>query len=238
MSEASERLERLVRDQFKDELELSRQSGMYVERKSSSDVPPPADAAAASRLLITRLTTEQVVAILEAARKPQFQMEPVTSFERYVAALDANKRMPQQVDTYVNADRRKAWSRQDANAGVGDGISGWNLGLIDAELELDADPKLTGTLGQKRAQNDAVWDPSGLRSPNHRRYALAQLRAILQRGKPIDQVNWSVLNDDTGNNSVVPGGNWNGNRVDFYESGPVNRNAYVRFRPEVVVKAA
>jgi hypothetical protein len=231
-------LEQLVRDQFKDELGLSKESGLYNARKSSSDVPPPVGAAAASRLLITRLTTKQVVAILEAARKPQFQMEPVTSFERYVAALDAHKKMPGQIETYVNSDRRKAWARQDANTGIGDGVSGWNFGLIDAELEPDADPKLTGTLGQKRAQNDAVWDPSGLRSPNHRRYALAQLRAILQRGKPLDRVNWSALNDDTGNTSVVPGGGWGDDRVGFGEFGPADRGDRVRFRPEVVVKAA
>ncbi|MBI2638354.1 hypothetical protein HYW83_02075 [Candidatus Peregrinibacteria bacterium] len=238
MPEAAQRLEELVRDQFASELELSRESGLYSLKKSSNDVSPPADAQAASRLLITRLTTEQIVAILKKAQQPQLQMEPVTSFDRYIAALDVNKRMPRQIDTYVNSDRRAAWARQDANAGIGDSVSGWNLGIIDSVEKLEVDPNLTGTLGQKRSKNDAEWNRSGLRSPHPRRYALAQLRAILQRGKPLDAIGWSALNDDTGNSSVVPGGYWAGDRVYFFENSPDDRSDDVCFRPEVVVKAA
>lgn len=238
MPESASRLEQLVREQFANELELSKESGLYDKRKSSKDVPPPADAESASRLLITRLTTSQVVAILEKAKQPQFQMEPVTAFERYAAALDGNKRMPGQIGTYVDSNLRAALAQQDANAGIGNSVVGWNVGVIDGAEELELDPRLSGTLGQKRAQNDAEWSRSGLRSPNPRRYAFAQLRAILKTGKPLDVVNWSVLNDDTGNSSVVPGGYWNDGRVDFGEYAPDREGAYARFRPEVVAKAA
>lgn len=238
MPEATQRLEELVRGQFADELTLSEESGLYDKRKSSKDIPPPADSGAASRMLITQLTTDQVIAILEQAKNPQFQMEAVTSFDRYQAALDGNKRMLNQINTYVNSGQKAAWARQDANAGIGNSVVGWNLGIIDAGEELKPDTDLHGTLGQKRSQIDVKWDRTGLRSPHPRRYALAQLRAILQIGKPLDKINWSALNDDTGNTSVVPGGVWVGRRVRFDVADPGGQNADVCFRPEVVVKAA
>lgn len=239
MSEATQRLEALVMDQFAGELELSKESGLYDNHKSSADVPPPSDAQTAYRLLITRLTTQQVVAILETAKRPQLQMEPITSFERVVGALDGHKKMPRQIDTYVDPGRRVAWTRQDANAGIGNSVGGWNLGIIDAIKELDANPNLHGTLEQKCVQNSTEWDCSGLRSPHPRRYALAQLRAILLQGRePLDDINWSVLNDGTGNTSVVPSGCWDDDRVNFSEGYPELQSVNVRFRPEVVVKAA
>ena len=63
------------------------------------------------------------------------------------------------------------------------------------------------------------------------------MRAIHQQGKPLDAANWSMLDDDTGDTSVVPGGAWYDDQVDFSENNPDYRNGLARVRPSVVVKA-
>lgn len=231
------RLMELVKAQFAGETEVYRKFGLYdPKHPNEGDVAAPS-VEAASQALLTQLTPTQVAEILKQAKQPQFQMEAVTSFARYVAALDAHKKMPGQIDTYVNSNRRVAWAAQDAAAGIGKNIIGWNVGIIDVAQELEAaDPELSGDLGQKRNQAEAKLSSSGLRLPNHRRYALAQMRA-LQQGKPLDVVNWSVLNDDTGDDAVVPGGLWDADQVGFRGDFPDGQRGSVRFRPEVVAKA-
>lgn len=234
-----QRLQKLVARQYGSELEMLREYGLYnADCPNEGDVPAP-NVEIAFEALFTKLTSEQIAEIFRQAKQPQFQMEAITSFERYVTALDAHKKMLGQNDTYVNANRSAAWAAQDSVGGIGDNIVGWNVGIIDAAQELEADPELNGNLGQKLAQAEAKLKPVGLRLPHPRRYALAQMRALQQKGKPLDVDNWSVLNDDTGHHSsVVPCGTWNTGQVCFSEGDPDHQYDYVRFRPEVVVRAA
>jgi len=231
-------LKELVNKQYASELDLLRENKLYNSaHPNDGDVPPP-DAETASDLLLTQLSPEQVEAILKVAKQPQFQLEALTAFARYTAALDANKRMPGQIDTYVNSNLRIKLAAQDATAGITEGkVSGWRVGIIDAAQELDADPTLVGNLGQKREKAQAQLKSQGLRLPHPRSYALAQMRAIHQQGKPLDAANWSMLDDDTGDTSVVPGGAWYDDQVDFSENNPDYRNGLARVRPSVVVKA-
>ena len=230
-------LRELVGKQYAGELALLKANNLYDAANSNEgDIPPP-DAEEASELLLTQLSPEQVEAIMKTAKRPQFQLEALTTFARYAAALDAHRKMPGQIDTYVNPNLAKKLAAQDVAAGIKDDkVAGWKVGIIDAAQEIDADPKLVGNLGQKRNAAQAQLKTKGLRMPHPRRYALAQMRAIQQEGKPLDEINWSML-DDTGDNAVVPGGFWDRDQVYFNEYNPGYQNDRARVRPEVVVKA-
>lgn len=233
------KIERLVGEQLEGEFSLLRDFELYdPNRPGKDDVPPPADADTASRLLITKLTTQQVVEILARVNKPQIELAPVTSFERYVRAIDGHPKMPDQVGTYVNATRRAVWARQDAAVvGKGDRIIGWELGITDATPDLDADRTLNGNLGQQREQAEGVLSGKGLRLLSPHRHALAAIRA-LNRGKPLAARTWEVLNDNTGDDSVVPDASWDASQVFFDGAYPEYQEAGARFRPEAVVRAA
>lgn len=239
MGQEQSRLEQLVGEQFAGEMALNKEFGLYgPEHPGAEDVAPPADVDAATRLLITKLTTRQVAEILARAQQPQLQLEPIAHFKRYVRAIDNHPKMPGQNNTYVDKTRRAVWARQDAAAvGSGNRIVGWNLGITDVSPELEFDRSLRGSLGEKREKASKVLSSEGLRLLAPRRYALAAMRA-LKKGKPLDAVNWSVLDDDTGDDSVVPGGDWSGNQVSFFEDDPEYVSDVARFRPEVVARAA
>lgn len=231
------KLYELVSTQFAGELALYKENGLYdADHPNERDVPAP-DAATAFQVLFAKLSSEQIAEILKRAKQPQFQLEAVTSFKRYIAALNAHPKMPRQIDAYVNPKLRAAWAAQDAAFGIGDNIVGWNVGIIEAAQELEADPELSGNLGQQLTQAEAKLSAAGLRLPHPRRYALAQMRALKQ-GKPLDVVNWSALNSDKGDRSVIPRGRWFVNQVVFFEVLPDNQHESVRFRPEVVAKVA
>ncbi len=234
------RIRRLVRKQYAGELEVFKEFGLYdLEHPHPQDMPVPSREAI-SHALLTQLTPLQIAALFERAQRPQLQLEAITSFERYRAAFDAHPKMPRQSNTYLDRNDKvgRRLAAQDAAVGIGNKITGWRVGIIDAVQQLK--PTLCGPLGEVCDHIKAELRHSGLRLPHPRRYILAQMRAFKQ-GKPLDICYRSVLDDDTDDDAIITGGVDGMNyacpvvNISLTETQPTSNCVFERFRPEVVV---
>lgn len=225
-----------VRATYDDELGLYANYGLYNPQNGSpQDVLPPRKADVINILLSTACS-DQINALMAHPGGIQIQLEALTSFEHYIAALNKNKKVPGQQDVAVEPGLRELLADQDAELGIGGSITGWRVGLTPVQHAFSPVIK-NGSFGYNVREEKYELFESGLRLPHPRRYALQQMRA-LAKGTPLDTDRWSVLTTDTLVYPYVPGGRWQNDRIEFF--GAESWRQYVSFGlwPETLVNAA
>ncbi|MBU1018464.1 MAG: hypothetical protein ABII07_04265 [Patescibacteria group bacterium] len=176
---------------------------------------------------LMNLTLEQAQVILKM-QNPRLELAlEDMPFANYCTAIDVNKNVSGQINTYVNPDLN--WCRRSAQQ---EGQVTWTPCIGESSQEIE---EKNPWAGQRLDRQVANWDqsrPIWLQSQSRESYVLRQMRGIAS-GNPLDQKFWSVLRDLT-QNKLIAGGGWRYDRVGFYGVFQYVHTRFARFRAEVV----
>ncbi|MFA6521838.1 MAG: hypothetical protein WCT53_05660 [Candidatus Gracilibacteria bacterium] len=180
--------------------------------------------------LQAKLTKEQKE-VIDQMKNPVLLVKPITTWKRFAENLNSAKKIG-----YNN--RGSEWTENEKDAKITDKITGWEVGFVEGELELEGKPGAVGEL-------IAEWQighqsKKGAKLATNNEYMLLVARSI-KKGTPIDKQSFSVLRGEgreeiIGKDGRVSSGARNGGAPDFGDYSPERRYAAARFRVAVMVK--
>jgi len=180
--------------------------------------------------LQAKLTKEQKEVIAQM-KNPVLLVKPITTCKRFAENLNSVKKI-------VFNNRESEWAENEKDAKITDKITGWEVGFVEGEQELDGKEGILGDLITEWQNGNLAKKGSKLITSNE--YMLLMSKSI-RKGTPIDKENWSVLRGEgreeiIGKDGRVSLGFWNDDEPYFGDYDPDDRCDSAWFRFAVMVK--
>jgi hypothetical protein len=182
--------------------------------------------------LHSKLTKEQKE-VISQMKNPVLLVKPITTWKRFAKNLNSAKKIRQN-------SRESEWTENEKDACITNKITGWEVGFVEGEQELEGRPGVLGDLIKEWQEGNLA--KKGAKLVTNNEYMLLMARSI-KKGTLIDKATWSILRGESreeiiGKDRRVSYGSWSADviapRFNVYDTDA--HDIFVRFRLAVMVK--
>jgi len=123
--------------------------------------------------------------VIAKMKSPVFLIKPITTHKRFLKNLESVNPIPIEEIT-----RKSEWSKNEKDAKITSLITGWEVGFVEGEKELDGKSGNLGELIKEWERGDIA--KKGVKLITNNEYMLLMAESI-KKGNTIDDGRWTVL---------------------------------------------